>query len=257
MKFEGRTALVVGGSRGIGRAVALAFAAAGADVALSARGREAAESVATEIRAMGRNALAIAGDAAEPKDAQAFVEAALGMTGRLDYGCNCAGIIGEVAHIGSQQLDNLEAVLRLNVRGTFLCMRAEVEAMLKGGGGAIVNISSVTGLVGVPGVSPYVASKHAVNGLTKSAALEYARSGIRVNAVAPGCTATDLLDAFATELGRHSNISDPAAALAEDHPMGRIAHTSEIASAVLWLCSSGAGFTTGQILAVDGGQTVS
>lgn len=256
MEFDGQTALVTGGSRGIGRAVALAFAAAGADVAIAARGRDAAEAVARDVRAMGRKAVAVAGDVADPDHVQAFVDAALDLNGRLDCACNSAGIIGAMAPVGLQELDNLEAVMRTNVRGAFLCMRAEIAAMLEQGGGAIVNISSVTGLVGVPGVSPYVASKHAVGGLTKSAALEYARLGIRVNAVAPGCTQTELLDQFSGELGRQNGILDPVAVIAEDHPVGRIAQPSEIASAVLWLCSKGAAFTTGQIIAVDGGQTV-
>lgn len=256
MEFLGQTALVTGGSRGIGRAVALSLAAAGADVVIAARGGEAGEAVAREIRAMGRSAITVAGDVADPDDVQTFVDAALDLNGQLDLACNCAGIIGTIAPTGLQELADFERVMRTNVRGTFLCMRAQIRAMLDAGGGAIVNISSVTGLVGVPGVSPYVASKHAVAGMTKSAALEYARLGIRVNAVAPGCTRTDLLDSFADELGRQNGIADPTAVLAEDHPIGRIAHPAEIASAVLWLCSKGAGYTTGQVLAVDGGQTV-
>jgi len=255
MEFQGQTALVTGGSRGIGRAVALAFAAAGADVVVSARGRDAAEAVATEIRAIGRRAIAVAADIADPAGAHAVVEAAAALNGRLDFACNCAGIRPPMAPIDAQDVNDFDAVMRINVRGTFLCMQSEIAAMLKTGGGAIVNISSVTGLVGVRDVSPYVASKHAVNGLTKSAALEYARRGIRINAVAPGMTQTELLDELSAELSQRRGVLDPVAAFAESHPIGRIGHPEEIASAVLWLCSRGAAFTIGQILAVDGGQT--
>lgn len=255
MELKGRTALVVGGSRGIGRAVALAFAGAGADVVVSARGAAAAEAVAGEIRALGRASRAVAADVSEPEGADAVVEAAVALNGRLDMACNCAGIRPPMAPLHEQQLVDFDAVMRVNVRGMFLCMGREIAAMLKSGGGAIVNISSVTGLVGVPEVSPYVASKHAVNGLTKSAALEYARHGIRINAVAPGMTQTELLDEFSAEISRRKGIADPAAMFAEKHPIGRIGRVEEIASAVLWLCSPGAAFTVGQVLAVDGGQT--
>lgn len=255
MEFDGRTALVPGGSRGIGRAVALAFAARGADVVVSGRGREAAEAVAAEIRAMGRQAIAVAADVAEPAGAQALVDAAVSLNGRLDIACNCAGIRPPMAPLHEQKVEDFDAVMRINVRGVFLCMQHQIAAMLKTGGGAIVNVSSVTGLVGVPEVSPYVASKHAVNGLTKSAALEYGRRGIRINAVAPGMTRTELLEEFSAEVGRRRGIANPQDVFAQNHPIGRIGEPEEIASAVLWLCSPGAAFTLGHILAVDGGQT--
>ena len=253
--FKGRTALVTGGSRGIGRAVALAFAAGGADVVVSARGGDAAEVVAEQVRAMGRRALAIAADVAEPDGAQALVDAAVAFNGRLDCACNCAGIRAPMAPLDVQRVEDFDAVMRVNVRGVFLCMQRQIAAMLKSGGGAIVNVSSVTGLVGVPDVSPYVASKHAVNGLTKSAALEYGRRGIRINAVAPGMTRTELLEQFSAEVGRLRGIGNPQEVFAQNHPIGRIGEPDEIASAVLWLCSPGAAFTLGHILAVDGGQT--
>lgn len=255
MELQGKTALVVGGSRGIGRAVALALAGAGADVVVAARGGDAAEAVAAEIRAMGRAARGVAADVSQPEGADRVVQAAVALNGRLDLACNCAGIRPPMAPLHEQQLSDFDAVLRVNVRGTFLCMAREIAAMLETGGGAIVNVSSVTGLVGVPEVSPYVASKHAVNGLTKSAALEYARRGIRINAVAPGMTRTELLEEFAAEISRRKGVSDPTAFFAEKHPIGRIGTVEEIASAVLWLCSAGAAFTVGQVLAVDGGQT--
>lgn len=255
MDLQGRTALVAGGSRGIGRAVALAFAAKGADVVVSGRGREAAESVAAEVRAIGRKAMAVAADVAEPAGAQALVNAAVSLNGQLDFACNCAGIRPPMAPLDQQKVEDFDAVMRVNVRGVFLCMQQQIAAMLKTGGGVIVNVSSVTGLVGVPDVSPYVASKHAVNGLTKSAALEYGRRGIRINAVAPGMTRTELLEEFSAEVGRRRGIANPQDVFAQNHPIGRIGEPEEIASAVLWLCSPGAAFTLGHILAVDGGQT--
>jgi NAD(P)-dependent dehydrogenase (short-subunit alcohol dehydrogenase family) len=254
--FTGKTALVTGGSSGIGRAAALAFAHAGASVVVAARGAERAERVACEIRALGGDAIACAGDVAEPADVQRFIDAASTMGGPLALACNSAGIVGSVAPIDAQSVETLDQVLRTNVRGLWLCLQAEIRAMLANGGGAIVNVSSVTGLVGVGGVSPYVASKHAVSGITKSVALEHARAGIRVNAVAPGCTRTDLLDRFGSELGGAEALKRTLSAIAEDHPIGRIAEAEEIAASIIWLCSSAASFITGQVVAVDGGQTV-
>lgn len=255
MDLSGKTALVVGGSRGIGRAVALAYAEAGADVVVSARGGDAAEAVVAEIRAMGRAARAVAADISLPEGADRVIDAAVSLNGRLDFACNCAGIRPPMAPLDEQRLADFDAVMQVNVRGVFLCMSREIAAMRKTGGGAIVNVSSVTGLVGVPEVSPYVASKHAVNGLTKAAALEYARHGIRINAVAPGMTQTELLEEFSAEIRRRKGVADPVAMFADRHPIGRLGRVEEIASAVLWLCSPGAAFTVGQILAVDGGQT--
>jgi NAD(P)-dependent dehydrogenase (short-subunit alcohol dehydrogenase family) len=255
MEHLGRTALVAGGSRGIGRAIALGFAVAGADVVIAARGRAAAEAVADEVRALGRRAVAVSADVSAPAGAQSIVDEALRLGGRLDFACNCAGMRPPMATLDQQRVEDFDAVMRVNVRGVFLCMQRQIAAMLETGGGSIVNVSSVTGLVGVPEVSPYVASKHAVNGLTKSAALEFGRRGIRINAVAPGMTRTELLEQFSAEVGRRRGIADPATFFAQNHPIGRIGEPEEIASAVLWLCSKGAGFTIGQILAVDGGQT--
>lgn len=178
-----------------------------------------------------------------------MVEKTVANYGLLDYAFNNAGIEGSVAPLAEQTVDNYEAVLGINVRGVFLSMKYEIPEMLKAGGGAIVNMSSVGGLVGFPSLALYVASKHAVLGLTKTAALEYAKSGIRINAVSPAVIETDMVDRI---FGKEEKMRQQLAAL---HPIGRVGKSEEIASAVLYLCSDGASFVTGQTLALDGGFT--
>ena len=249
--FEGKVALVTGGGSGIGRAAALAFADAGARVVVS--GRREAEGIETIalIKKAGGQGTFIRGDVSNEADVEKLVAQTVKTFGRLDAAFNNAGIEGEVGKpTHEQSVTNYRSVMDINVLGVLLAMKHEIGAMLKNGGGAIVNNASVGGLVGFPGVSVYVASKHAVLGLTRTAALEYAKQGIRVNAVSPGGIETPMLNRFTGGPG-----TDFSNQLAGMHPVGRLGRPEEIAEAVVWLCSDKASFVTGLSLTADGGFT--
>jgi NAD(P)-dependent dehydrogenase (short-subunit alcohol dehydrogenase family) len=249
--FEGKVALVTGGGSGIGRAAAMALAEAGAKVVVSGR-REAEgfETVALIKKAGGQGTF-IRGDVSNEADVEKLVAQTMKTYGRLDAAFNNAGIEGEVGKpTHEQSVANYRSVMDINVLGVLLAMKHEIGAMLKNGGGAIVNNASVGGLIGFPGVSVYVASKHAVLGLTKTAALEYAKQGIRVNAVSPGGIETPMLNRFTGGPG-----TDFFNQLAGMHPIGRLGRPEEMAEAVLWLCSDKASFVTGVSLTADGGWT--
>ena len=249
--FANKVALVTGGTSGIGSATALAFAREGAKVVVSGRREKEGHEVVALIKGNGGEAIFVKTDVAKEADVKAFVAKTLSVYGRFDVAFNNAGIEGDAGkQTHEQSVENYHAVMDINVLGVLLAMKHEVSAMLKNGGGAIVNNSSVAGLIGFAGVGVYVASKHAVIGLTKTAALEYATQGIRVNAVAPGGIETPMFDRFTSALGTEAH--DQIAAL---HPMGRTGRPGEIAEAVLWLCSGQASFVTGLTLAVDGGWT--
>jgi NAD(P)-dependent dehydrogenase (short-subunit alcohol dehydrogenase family) len=249
--FEDKVALVTGGGTGIGRSAALAFANAGAKVVVSGRReKEAFETVAL-IKKSGGQGTFIKADVSKESDVEVLVAQTISTYGRLDAAFNNAGIEGEVGkQTHEQSLANYRAIMDTNVLGVLLAMKHEISAMLKNGGGSIVNNASVGGLVGFPGAGIYVASKHAVLGLTKTAALEYARQGIRVNAVAPGAIETPMLQRFTG--GPGTEFFNQLAAM---HPVGRLGRPEEIAEAVLWLCSDKASFVTGVTLAADGGWT--
>lgn len=248
--FTNKVAMITGATSGIGRATALAFAREGAKVVVSGRReKEGAETVAL-IEQAGGEATFVKTDVTSEADVAMLVAKTLSTYGRLDAAFNNAGVEGSMGPIQDQTVENYHQIMDANVLGVFLSLKYEIGAMLKNGGGAIVNTSSVGGLVGFPGVAIYVASKHAVIGLTKSAALECATQGIRVNAVSPGGIETPMFDRFTGNMG-----ADAHQQMASLHPIGRTGRPEEIAEAVVWLCSDKASFVTGHTLVADGGWT--
>lgn len=247
--FDGKVALVTGGGVGIGRATALAFAREGAQVVIGNRNAERGDEVVKAIQDAGGKASFLRTDVETEGDIKALVDHAVSTYGRLDVAFNNAGIEGLVAPLVDQTDDNFHAVMDVNVRGVWLSMKHQIPQMLKTGGGAIVNNSSVAGMIGFGGISIYSASKHAVMGLTKCAALEYSAQGIRVNAVNPAVIDTSMVDRLAASMDTEKE------SLSALHPIGRIGQPDEVANAVLWLCSDKASFVTGTGLAVDGAYT--
>ncbi len=248
--FAGKVALVTGGGSGIGRATALAFAREGAGVVIGNRSESQGAEVVAAIRSEGGEAAFLRTDVTSGADVEALVKFAVTMFGRLDAAFNNAGIEGTTANTVEGTEENFARVMDVNVRGVWLCMKHEIPRMLERGGGAIVNCSSIAGVIGFPGLGHYVASKHAVMGLTKCAALEYATAGIRVNAVNPAVIETPMSE----RLGRSFELDKKA--MAAMHPMNRTGTPEEVAGAVLYLCSERASFITGQSILVDGGYTV-
>ncbi|CAN7589187.1 SDR family oxidoreductase [Aquipseudomonas alcaligenes] len=250
MTFSGQVALVTGAANGIGRATAQAFAAEGLKVVVSDVDAAGGEGTVQLIRDAGGDATFIRCNVTVDAEVKALVEGAVAAYGRLDYAFNNAGIEIEKGKLAEGSEAEFDAIMGVNVKGVWLCMKYQIPQMLaQGSAGAIVNTASVAGLGAAPKMSIYAASKHAVIGLTKSAAVEYAKKKIRVNAVCPAVIDTDMF--------RRAYEADPkkgefAAAM---HPVGRIGKVEEIAGAVLYLCSDAAGFTTGHSLAVDGGAT--
>ncbi|TAJ17665.1 MAG: SDR family oxidoreductase [Planctomycetota bacterium] len=251
LRFQGRVALVTGGTTGIGRATAIAFAREGARVVVAGRRRtEGDETVrlARAVAAAGGDASFVEADVTSEASVAKLVETVMARHGRLDAAFNNAGVEQQkIAPLVESTVEDYEHVFGANVRGVFASMKHEIRAMLEHGGGSIVNNASVAGLVGFAGNAIYSASKHAVVGLTRAAALDYAKSGVRVNAVAPAAIQTPMLERFTQTVPREM--------LESLHPIGRIGTPEEIAAAVLWLCASESSFVTGQTLAVDGGFT--
>lgn len=248
---SGKVALVTGSGAGIGRAAALKFAEEGAKVIVSDISQSGGEETVSLIGAAGGDAAFVKADISNLDEVSALVAEAVRVFGRLDCACNNAGVEGKIAPLADQSIEDFDRVLSINLRGTFLCLQGEIRQMLTNGGGAIVNLASVAGLIGFPGLSPYVATKHAVNGLTKNAALEYGKDGIRVNSICPGGIDTRMLDSLAEQStgGALSSreMMDPL------HPIGRIGRPEEVAELIVWLCSPRASFVTGTNVPIDGG----
>lgn len=246
--LEGKVALITGTSSGIGRAAALEFAKEGAKVVAASRNEEANGETVRMIRDAGGEAIAVKTDVGVAADVEALVKRAVEVYGRIDCAFNNAGVPSAPAPIFEATEDDFDAVIRVNLKGVWLCMKYEIRQMLAQGGGAIVNMSSMGGLLGARGLSAYTASKHGVLGLTKSAALEVATAGIRINAVCPAVIRNTVMIEWLVK--ERPEIAKP---LLEGHPMGRGGQPEEVAAAVVWLCSSKASFITGHALPIDGG----
>lgn len=250
LSFTDKVVLIIGATSGIGKATAIVFAAAGAKVVLSGRRENLGAEVVSQIQAADGEALFVKTDVSQEGEVAALVEKTVAHFGRLDVAFNNAGV--ESFHPLTEIPEaEYRRIFDVNVWGVIASMKHEIPAMLKSGGGSIINTSSAVGHVGMAGTTTYVASKHAVEGITKAAALEYAQQGIRVNAVAPGGVSTEMFDRFAGD-----EESDAAKYFSSLHPIGRLARAMEIAQPVLWLASDASSFVTGQSILVDGGFTV-
>lgn len=245
--FEGKVALVTGAGSGIGRATALAFAQRGSKVALADSSLRGGQGTLEMIGAMGREAVFIRTDVSRSDEVRAMVEQAVTAYGRLDFAFNNAGILGDSARTHECTEENWDRVISVNLRGVWLCMRCEIPHMLKQGSGAIVNTASADALVGDPGVPAYAASKGGVLQLTRTAALEYAKDNVRINAICPGTVHTPMIDRLLEEQ------PETEAFLRGSMPIGRFAEPEEVAEAVVWLCSDAASFVVGHALSIDGG----
>jgi len=244
--FEGKIALVTGAGSGIGQAVARVLSSEGAAIVCADLREAAAQAMADEITAAGGRAVVFVGDAANPDDCKASVDLAVATYGRLDLAFNNAGIGGPMGPIQDMDLGEYKRLIDVNLNSVFYGMAAEIPAMLASGGGAIVNTSSILGLVGTDSAVPYVAAKHGVSGMTKATAILYATQGIRINSVHPGYINTPLLSTIDQET---------QAALAELHPMKRLGNAEEVAQVVAFLLSDKASYVTGSQYVVDGGYT--
>ena len=243
-------AIVTGGGSGIGRATATRFASEGAQVVVTDVDVDGGEETVSQIEADDGEATFLEANVTDEDDVKATVETAVDTYGGLDFAFNNAGIEGANESSSQQSRSNWDQVIDINLTGVFLGIREQLPAMLEDGGGAIVNTASVAGLLGFPNLSPYVASKHGVLGLTKTAAVEFSADGVRVNAVCPGVIETPMVARTREE---DPEMMEQTAAAT---PIGRLGEPEEIASAVVWLCSDDASFVTGESLVVDGGYSV-
>lgn len=254
MRLQGKRALITGGGTGIGRATAELFAREGAQVAVSGRRPAELEATVAAVSALGRRALAIPGDVSRPADAERMVEATVAAFGGLDVLVNNAGIIVRNASVTSVALEDWQRVLDVNLTGAFLVSRFALAEMVRAGrGGAVVNVSSVSGLLGDPALAPYNAAKGGLNLLTKNMALDYARHGIRVNAVCPGRVATPMPR---SRLRPGEDWEATLARWGQNIPLGRVGRPEDVAQAILFLASDEAAWITGTLLVIDGGASI-
>ena len=244
--LKNKVVLVTGAASGIGRAIALVAAREGAHLVLSDVDESAGQETLKEVHALGREALFAASDVGKAEDAQALVDQALVHFGQLDVACNNAGIGGASALVADYPLDAWEQVIKINLSGVFYGMKAQIPAMLKSGGGSIINMASILGMVGMATAPAYTAAKHGVVGLTQAGAIAYSAQGVRINAVGPGFIHTPMVHALEED-------ADLKAALIAAHPIGRLGLPEEVAELVVWLASSRASFVTGAYYPVDGG----
>jgi NAD(P)-dependent dehydrogenase (short-subunit alcohol dehydrogenase family) len=249
--FENKIVLITGGTTGIGRATAVAFAREGATVVVSGRRKAEGAETVTLVEKAGGKGLFVQADVSDEAQVKSLVDAVVAQYGRLDIAFNNAGIEGSPTPLVDATVEHYSKVFDINVKGVFLSMKYEIPAILKSGGGSIVNTSSVLGHIAMPHMSLYNATKHAVLGLTKTAALETAKQGVRINSVSPAVIETEMFERFAAT--GSPGAAERRAHLDAMHPVGRIGKSEEIASAVLYLSSPGASFITGQDIAVDGG----
>jgi NAD(P)-dependent dehydrogenase (short-subunit alcohol dehydrogenase family) len=258
MILQGKVALVTGGTSGIGRATAIAFAAAGAKVVFSGRREAERETTSAMIRELGAECLFVRSDVSSETEVKALIEKTVATYGRLDFAFNNAGFGTVPKPLHEQSVADFDSMMAMTLRGVFLCMKYEIQQMLTQGAGVIINNSSLSGLIAAsPGTGPYTASKHGVMGLTRSAALDYAKQGIRINAVNPGYIR-------GTEIVKPQSLQEMGITLEQFEsmvsssvPMGRMGQPEEIAATVVFLCSDAASYITGQPFAIDGGLIVS
>ena len=248
-EFKGKVALVTGAAAGIGRASALALARKGAVVVVSDIMADEGKETTRMIESSGGSAAFIKADMSDSAEIRALFMETAARYGRLDLAVNNAGIEGDIAFTVECPEENWDRVISINLKGVWLCMKAEIQQMLKQGGGCIVNVASVAGLLGFPGIGAYVAAKHGVNGMTKVAAIEYGRARIRVNSICPGFIHTGMIDRILV-----NNPEFEAAALSSPH--GRMGRPEEIAETAVWLCSEAASFVNGHTMVVDGGYSI-
>jgi NAD(P)-dependent dehydrogenase (short-subunit alcohol dehydrogenase family) len=252
-RFAKKVVLITGGATGIGLATARRFAQEGAKVVIASRNEAAGQQEVADIRASGGEATFIQTDVTQEAQIEALINQTMGTYGRIDAAFNNSGTEGIPSPLADDNEENYQKIFEVNVKGLWLSMKHQLKHMQQHGAGSIVNNASIAGLIGFPGLGLYTASKHAVLGLTKSAALENAALGIRVNAVSPAMIETDMAERFLS--AQPGNKEDTITSVKSMHPIGRFGRPEEIASAVTWLCSDDASFVVGQSLTVDGGFT--